>query len=79
MFYHYFLVIVVSLICPFAGDYCNSKHDLPASGVLVSVEGCREATALCPVGYFRLEGPECFLDGGVGEFTALGIGGQGSR
>ena len=43
------------------------------------VEGCREAMTLRPVGCFRLEGPKCFLDGGGGEFTTLGVGGQGSR
>ena len=79
MFYHYFLVIVVSLICPFTGNYCHSKHGLPASRVPVPARGCREATTLRPVGHFRLEGPERFLDGGGGEFTTLGVKGQGSH
>ena len=41
VFLHYFLVIVISLIFPFAGDYCHSKYALPASRVPVPTGGCK--------------------------------------
>ena len=39
--------------CPFAGCYGYPEHDLPASRVPDSTEGCEEVTALCPIGRFR--------------------------
>ena len=37
----------------FSSSYGYPKHDLPASGILVSVRGCGKATALRLVGRFR--------------------------
>ena len=59
----------------FVGCDGHPKHDLPASRVSDSVEGCGKVEALRPVGCFRLEGHECLLDGGEVEFTVQGVGG----
>ena len=40
------------LMCYFAGYYGYPKHDLPASRVPVSAEGCREVAALCSIDRF---------------------------
>ena len=44
---HYFIQM-----CYFAGGHGHPKHDLPAPIVLDSVEGCKEVTALRPIGRF---------------------------
>ena len=40
------------LMCYFAGHYGYPKHDLPASGIPVSAEGCGEATTLRSIDRF---------------------------
>ena len=40
------------LMRSFAGYYGYPKHDLPASRVPVSAEGCGEVAALCSIDHF---------------------------
>ena len=47
------------LMCSFAGHYGYPEYDLPALRILVSVEGCGEAAALCSIDRFLPQGAEC--------------------
>ena len=57
LFLSYYLI----LLCYLAGYYCYPEHDLPALGIPVLAEGCREATALGSIDRFLPQGNECFL------------------